>query len=185
MESPVIPIVFAANDKYSIYCYLAIYTVIKNSNKDKFYFIYVFQTNISDDNCKMLESLSSENVKVECIDISKYMSGIQLKESLHLSVETYYRLFIASILPQYKKIVYLDSDMCILSDVAELYNCNLCGYAVGAALDIPCYPLATHAQELGGLNCRKTFNAGVLLIDTQEFEKRKIREKCLKLLEQD
>lgn len=185
MIKPVIPIVFAANDKYAIYCYLAIYTVIKNSNKDKFYYIYVFQTNISDDNCKMLESLSFENIKVECIDISKYMLGIHLKESLHLSIETYYRLFIPFILPQYEKILYLDSDMCVLSDVADLYDCNLCGYAVGAALDVPCYPLEVHAQELGGLNCRKTFNAGVLVIDAQEFEKRKIRQKCLKLLEQD
>lgn len=185
MEKPVIPIVFSANDNYSIYCYTAIYTVIKHAKKDYLYHIYVFQTNISYDNCKMLESLTTHNIKVECIDISKYTSNVYLKGSLHLSIETYYRLFIPSILPQYEKILYLDSDMCILADVSELYECNLEGYAVGAVLDIPCWPLKAHADQLGRLDCRKTFNAGVLVIDTKRFEEDKIREKCLMLLEQD
>lgn len=185
MERSVIPIVFSADDNYSIYCYTAIYTVIKHAKKDYFYHIYIFQTNISRDNCEMLESLSAQNIKVECIDISKYTSNVFLKGSLHLSVETYYRLFIPRILPQYEKILYLDSDMCILEDVSELYECNLEGYAVGAVLDIPCWPLKIHTEELGGLDCKKTFNAGVLVIDTKKFEEDRIREKCLKLLEQD
>lgn len=185
MEKTVIPIVFAANDSYTFFCYIAIYSVIKNAGNDYLYHIYVFQTNISEKNCKMLESLSVDNIEVECIDISKYLLNIKLKESLHLSVETYYRLFIPSILPQYKKILYLDSDMCILEDVAELYKCNLNGFAVAAAPDIPCYPLKNHSVELNGLDCKKTFNAGVLVIDTVKFEEKKIRQKCLELLKED
>lgn len=185
MKKPVIPIVFAANDSYSIFCYTAIYSVIKNIGKKYFYHIYVFQTNISLDSCKMLESLSNENVKVECIDISNYTWDVNLKRSLHLSIETYYRLFIPLILPQYEKILYLDSDMCILSDIAELYECDIQGYAVGAVLDIPCWPLENHSDDLGGLDCRKCFNAGVLVINALKFEKDKIREKCLALLAED
>lgn len=185
MEKIVIPIVFAANDNFSVYCYTAIYSVIKNARSDYFYHIYILETNINNKNRKMLESLSTINIIVKCIDISNYTLKVNLKESLHLSIETYYRLFIPCILPQYKKILYLDSDMCILSDVSELYQCNLNDYAVGAALDIPCYPLKKHSEDLGGLDCRKTFNAGVLVIDTVKFEENKIREKCLALLEED
>lgn len=185
MEKIVIPIVFAANDNFSVYCYTAIYSVIKNARSDYFYHIYILETNINNKNRKMLESLSTINIIVKCIDISNYTLKVNLKESLHLSIETYYRLFIPCILPQYEKILYLDSDMCILSDVSELYQCNLNDYAVGAALDIPCYPLKKHSEDLGGLDCRKTFNAGVLVIDTVKFEENKIREKCLALLEED
>lgn len=185
MGKAVIPIVFAANDSYTLFCYIAIYSVIKNAGDDYFYYIYVFQTNISKENCKLLESLSNDNIIVECINISKYILNVKLKESLHLSIETYYRLFIPSILPQYKKILYLDSDMCVLEDIADLYQCDLDGYAVAAALDIPCYPLKTHSVELGGLDCKKAFNAGVLVIDTVKFEEKKIRKKCLELLEED
>lgn len=185
MEKSVIPIVFAANDNYTLFCYIAIYSVIRNAGKDYFYHIYVFQTNMSKKNCKLLESLSNDNIEVECINISNYILNIKLKESLHFSIETYYRLFIPSILPQYKKVLYLDSDMCILQDVAELFQCDLNGYAVAAAPDIPCYSLKRHFVELGELDCKKTFNAGVLVIDNVKFEKKKIRQMCLKLLKED
>ena len=185
MERPVLPIVFAANNSYSIFCYTAIFSLIENAGRKYFYHIYVFQTDISSDNCRMLEELSGENIKVECIDISAYTRNVNLKGSLHLSVETYYRLFIPCILQQYKKILYLDSDMCILSDVAELYECDLHGYAVGAAVDVSCNPLQIHSVDLGGLDCKKSFNAGVMLIDTFKFEEEKIRDKCLALLEKD
>lgn len=185
MEKTVIPIVFAANNSYSIFCYTAIYSLIQNAGKKYFYHIYVFQTDISDDNCGMLESLSSGNVKVECVNISQYTQNVYLKGSLHLSIETYYRLFIPCILPQYEKILYLDSDMCILADVAELYECDLHGYAVGAVLDVPCEPLERHLKNIGKLDYRKAFNAGVLVINTTKFEEDKIREKCLAILEED
>lgn len=186
MKREIIPIVFAANDAYSAICYTAIYSVIKNAGRNYDYHIYVFQTAIHEENCEMLESLSTDNVRVECINISQYTSHIYLKGSFHLSIETYYRLFIPCILPQYKKVLYLDSDMCILGDISKLYECDLNGYAVGAVPDVPCYILEKHAdEELGGLDCKKTFNAGVLLIDTSKFEADKIREKCLALLEED
>ena len=185
MGKPVVPIVFSANDDYAMYCYVAIYTLVRNIKKDYRYAIYVFQTDISEENCKVLESFTSGNVCVKCIDISKYTANVYLEGSMHLSIETYYRLFIPCILPQYEKILYLDSDMCILSDVAALYECDLGGYAVGAVPDIPSKALKVHGKELGGLDFKKTFNAGVLLIDTRKFEERRIREKCLELLEED
>jgi lipopolysaccharide biosynthesis glycosyltransferase len=185
MKKPEIPIVFATNIKYTTYCYVAIYSLIKNIKSDYFYHIYIFETDLGDENKQMLESLSCQNVKVECMNVSEYTSKVQLQGSLYLSIETYYRLFIPCVLPQYEKILYLDSDMCILSDVAELYECDLQGYAIGAVKDELCHSLEYHAQTLGNLDCRKTFNAGVLLIDTARFEAEKIREKCLALLAED
>jgi lipopolysaccharide biosynthesis glycosyltransferase len=75
--------------------------------------------------------------------------------------------------------------MCILSDVSELYNTDIGGYAVGAAPDVMCYPLEKHSIEIGDLDYRKTFNAGVLVMDTEEFERQGIRDKCLELLAED
>lgn len=186
MEKSVLPIVFAANDNYSVFCYTAIYSLIQHAGNNYVYQIYVFQTDISEENRRMLESLSAGDVKVQCVDISRFTSNVCLKESLHLSIETYYRLFIPLILPQYQKVLYLDSDLCILADVVGLYECDLKGCAVGAVPDVQCYILEKHAKEdLGGLDCRKTFNAGVLVMDTVRFEEDRIRDKCLALLEED
>lgn len=185
MSKPIIPIVFATNDTYTYFCYTAVYSTIKYANSDNDYRIYIFVTSVSDSNCKLLESLSNYYVTVECIDVSEFTSKVDLRESLHLSIETYYRLFIPLILPQYDKVLYLDSDMCILADVADLYNEDISGFPVGAVLDVPCYILKEHSIEIANLDCLKTFNAGVLLMNCVEFEAQRIREKCLKLLEED
>lgn len=51
--------------------------------------------------------------------------------------------------------------------------------------DVPCEHLAAHDQEIGRLDCSRTFNSGVLLINTEAFEREKIREKCMMLLLKD
>lgn len=53
-----------------------------------------------------------------------------------MSVETYYRLIIPEIMPNYHKILYLDCDMVADHDVAELYDFDLKGAVIGAAKDI-------------------------------------------------
>ena len=140
---------------------------------------------MEDDNKTLIESLTNEFAHVQCIDISTYTQNIELKESIHLSIETYYRLFIPVVLPQYDKILYLDSDMCILADVAKLYDCDLEGKPIGAVGDVWCEHLKRHSLEIGGLDFRKTFNAGVLVMDTRKFEEERIREKCLSVLQED
>lgn len=185
MNNKEIPIVFATNNDYTYFCYTAIFSLIKNASPDNFYNIFIFVTNVEEKNRRLLESLSNSYVSVACIDISDYVSNVNLQESYHLSVETYYRLFIPVILPEYKKVLYLDSDLCVFDDVEQLYNIDMEGYSVAAAVDVPCEYLEGHAKDLGDFECLKMFNAGVLLMDTELFEQQKIREKCLKLLAED
>lgn len=185
MDKPVIPVVFATNDNFTLFCYIAVYSLIKNTSSSNLYKIYILETDLCEDNRKMLEGLTRENVQVECVDISGFTEHVELKGSLHLSQETYYRLFIPLIFPQYEKILYLDADMLILSDVAKLYETKIDGYPAGAVQDVICHILQAHSESIGLSDVRKTFNAGVLLINTVEFEKQKIREKCLALLSED
>ncbi len=185
MNAPVIPIVFATNDNFTLFCYIAIDSLIRHTSESNRYEIYILETELSEENQRLLTGLGKENVSVSCVDISNLTGNVELKSSLHLSQETYYRLFIPLIFPQYEKIMYLDADMCILEDVAKLYEVNIGNYSVGAVPDVVCYTLQAHTETLGCSDVRKTFNAGVLLINTAQFEKQKIREKCLALLQED
>ena len=185
MNKPIIPVVFAANNNFTLFSYVAIYSLIKNTSPSNIYKIYILETDLTDNNQRMLESLTQENVTVKCIDISGFTADVELKGSMHLSQETYYRLWIPLIFPEYEKILYLDSDMCILSDVAELYEVEIGNYAAGAVQDVVCHGLQGHTESIGLADVKETFNAGVLLINAVEFEKQKIREKCLALLAED
>lgn len=185
MDKPVIPVVFATNDNFTLFCYIAVYSLIRNTSSSNFYKIYILETDLCEDNRRMLEGLTRENASVKCVDISGFTEHVELKGSLHLSQETYYRLFIPLIFPEYEKILYLDADMCVLEDVAQLYEAQVGDYPVGAVCDVICHILQAHSESIGLSDVRKTFNAGVLLINTVQFEKQKIREKCLALLSED
>ncbi len=185
MRNLIVPIVFSSNDQYAMYCYMAIYSLVKNISEENIYKIYVLQTDISKQNCEILESLSCDNVEVKCIDILSFISDVELRGSLHLTVETYYRLFIPRIFPQYDKILYLDSDMCVLEDVAELYKVDIGDFPIGAVADVKTKHLRAHSWDIGKLDFTKTFNAGVLLINVKLFEEEKVCEKCLELLAED
>ncbi len=180
-----IPVVFAANDNYVVFSYVAVYSLIKHTSPSNKYKIYILETDITEKNRGLLEGLTQDNVEVKCVDISRFTANVELKASLHLSQETYYRLWIPLIFPEYEKIIYLDSDMCILADVAELYEAETGNYPVGAVRDVACHTLQDHTNSIGLADVKETFNAGVLLINTVEFEKQGIREKCLALLAED
>ena len=78
----------------------------------------------------------------------------------HVSIATYYRLFIAEVLPKdIHRILYLDGDMIVRHSLSDLWN-----------MDIECYPLgAVHdmAEPLNAarLGLSSYFNAGMLLIN--------------------
>ena len=185
MQKKIIPIVFALNDDFALFGYVACYTLIKHADQSYKYKIHIFETNLNRQNQEMLTSLSNDYVDICCIDVAERVADIPLRESLHLSVETYYRLFAPLFLQQYEKILYLDSDICVLSDVSKLFFCDLRDYPAGAVRDVPCHYLKMHSMEIGGLDVRKTFNAGVFLINTKIFEEEHIRDKCISLLLKD
>ena len=183
-ERKVIPVVFSTNDKYALYCYLAIYSLLKHADKNNYYDIRVFMVSLSQENIQFLEQLKNEYASVTCMNVLSYVKDADLRELSFFSVETFYRLFISQILAEYKKVVYLDSDMLVLHDITPLYDTDMNGHPIAAVHDVVCAYLAGHARELG-LEMRNMFNAGVLVIDTEAYERQNIREAGLEALAAD
>lgn len=180
----IVPIVFSTNDKYVFYCYLAIYSLLKYADKKKYYDIRVFMTSLSHESVQTLESLANDYASVICMDVTLYVKDADLRELSFFTVETFYRLFTSQILSEYKRIIYLDSDMLILRDISRLFNTEMNGHPIAAVHDVVCSHLSNHAKKLG-LDIRNMFNAGVLLIDTEAYECQNIRQKGLEALEED
>lgn len=183
-KKEMIPIVFSTNDTYALYCYIAIYSLLKFADHNNSYDIRVFMVSLSQENVSLLEGLTNEYASVTCMDVMPYVKDADLRGLSFFSVETFYRLFISQILPQYKKVIYLDSDLLVLQDITSLFHTKMNGHPIGAVHDVVCSYLAGHAKELG-LEVRNMFNAGVLLIDTEEYDRQNIRQIGLKLLEED
>ncbi|MCH5186252.1 MAG: glycosyltransferase family 8 protein, partial [Oscillospiraceae bacterium] len=184
-KNQTVPIVFAVNNNYAPYLYVCLKSLIKNAKSDVNYNIYVLYTGLEKRHRKNLVDLTSGNIRVECINVEKYMEGINLRGGFHITVETYYRFLIAEIFTEYSKVLYIDCDTLILDDVFDLYSCSLHGNIVGAIHDVVCGYLKEHYEQHVNMDVCDAFNAGIMLIDTVKFREKKIKDKCMKILHED
>ncbi len=133
-----VPIVLSANNKFAPYLDIMIRSIVENASERRNYDIIVLCNDITEKNQSWIRTAAAgkENIRIRFIRVNQYFDAKKLFVDQHLSVETYYRLIIPEIMPDYHKILYLDCDMVADRDVAELYDMELDGCILGAVKDI-------------------------------------------------
>lgn len=182
-----IPIFFSTDDNYIPYLDVAITSLIDNASKDYSYKIIVLNTGLRSENVSLVKRNECPGFSIDFIDISKRIKNIKarFKNIYHFSIVTYYRLFIASLFPQFDKIVYLDCDLIVLGDIAELYNTELGENIIGAAPEQFVQNTAefrAYAENALGVDPDRYVNAGVLVINLEAFRNNDIEGKFIKLI---
>lgn len=184
-----IPIFFATDDNYAPFLAVSIHSMLQNASKNYNYTIKILNSGISSDNIEKISKYNSENVDIEFVDVKASLKN--LAEELHITSEqytltTYYRLFIPNLYPQYDKAVYLDSDIVVRGDISKFYNINIGDRLVGAVTDefVMSSPnLYEYITKCLGLeNVSDYFNAGVLLMNLDQFRKQDFFGKFNELL---
>lgn len=182
-----IPIFFSTDDNYIPFLDVAIASLIANASKDYEYRIIVLNTGLKQDNVRKIKQNERAGFQIDFIDISNEVENIKsrFKDVYHFSVVTYYRLFIASLFPQYDKVVYLDCDLVVLGDISELYRMELGDHIFGAAPEEfvqNTKEFRQYAESALGVNPDGYVNAGVLLMNLKEFRKNRIEEQFVQLI---
>lgn len=182
-----IPIFFSTDDNYIPFLDVAISSLIENASREYEYRIIVLNTGLNEDNISKVKKNERDGFKIDFVDISEEVERIRsrLKNVYHFSVVTYYRLFIASLFPQYDKAVYLDCDLVVLGDISELYNFELGENILGAAPEQfvqNTKEFRLYAESALGVDPDGYVNAGVLLMNLREFRKNKIEERFTALI---
>lgn len=182
-----IPIFFSTDDNYVPFLDVAILSLITNASKEYNYRIIVLNTGIKKENIEKVKSHEQKGFKIDFIDISENVENIKnyFKNVYHFSVVTYYRLFIASMFPQYDKIIYLDCDLVVLGDISKLYNIELNGNILGVVGDqfvAKTEEFRNYVKNAVGVDPNTYFNAGVLLISLNEFRKHEVEKKFTHLI---
>lgn len=184
-----IPIFFAVDDGYCPFLAVAIQSMIDNASLENHYSIKVLNTDISRENKDKISKYKRENISIEFVDLNYYIRKVKdkLYTRDYYSKTTYFRLFIPNLYPQYDKVLYLDSDIVILDDIANLFDTDLGDNLVAAAPDdvIQFHPVfQTYAEKVVGVaDYRRYFNAGVLLMNLHQLRRFKFQEKFVYLLD--
>ncbi|MBW3093265.1 DUF4422 domain-containing protein [Bifidobacterium sp. 82T10] len=180
-----VPVVFAADNNYVSQLATTIYSAMTNASKERFYDVVVLQKDIAWDRqerlCQFFSSRFS-NMSLRFKNVEREVAGYELTTSnAHISVETYYRFLIQQLLPFYDKVLYLDSDIVINGDIAELYDTELGDHLLAAVRDIDYLGnlnmpdgirMRYSQQTLRMKNPYDYFQAGVLVLNTKAMRER-------------
>ncbi len=174
MKQPMIPIFYACDDAFVKYTVVSLYSMMENASKEYQYVIHILHTEITEEMKKKVLALANENFEIRFVDMTDYLRSISDKLPIrdYYSKTTYYRLFIAEMFTDYNKAVYIDSDTIVQGDISQLYLTEIKDAYVGACheqamIQIDTY--GTYVEKVVGVSRYNFFNAGVLLINCDQF----------------
>lgn len=185
-----VALVLSSSDYYVPYLATMIKSIIDNALDSNNYDINVLESAISKVHKQLVKSMAEdkENISIRFYNVNRKMDGIKLKAGGHISVETYFRLLIPEIFINYSKVLFLDSDMTVHTDIAELFNEDVKGYTVAAAHD-QCIAAFYNGSDKSFLPyCKKVlklnnhhdyFQAGVMLLNLDRFRERYTSEEIV------
>ncbi len=183
-----IPIFFSCDNNYIPFLGVTINSIIKNSNPDNYYDMYVLTSKISDKNVSDIKSFEKANIKITFVDVAPLITDISSKLDEvrdYYTQAIFYRLFIPKLFPNLKRAIYLDCDIVVLTDISKLYDIDLNGKVLGVISDDVVNnndDFKIYVKDAVGAYKDKYFNSGVLLMDLDKYREEKVLEKFLDLL---
>lgn len=179
-----VAIALLANDFYTPYVGVLLLSLLGHCSEENNYDIIVLNKDISKKNQNGLRALLQDrkNASLRFLNVKRFESqfaNLFLRE--HFVMETYFRLLLPELLPEYKKILYLDCDTIVQADLAELFHEDVEGYMLAACHDADTAGLY-NGYEPQKKNYMDTilkikepynyFQAGVILFNLEAFRQK-------------
>ncbi|MCQ2247893.1 MAG: glycosyltransferase family 8 protein [Treponema sp.] len=173
-------IAFSTDDNYALPTYVAAVSVIKHNVDAKIDF-FILTQGLSKENEDLLSSLKKHgnDVSVQILKIEETVfKDFPIRKSDHVSIATYFRLFLPRILePNVDRILYLDGDLICVDNLNSFYGADISNYALSAVHDernddLEIFERLKYDFKNG------YFGAGVILINLKYWRENFIQEKC-------
>ena len=186
-----VTVIFACSEGFVSYLSVALQSIIDNASDDRHYDFVVLTRDLSPESMITLtHQVTRDNMGIGFLDVEAALGGRKLPHYGHFKPETYFRLLAPSLLPSVKKAIYLDSDLVALDDVAKLYDIDVSGHLLGATRDADTVGQVCGydegvgyylAHDLGMSNPLDYFQAGVLLMNLEEFRRQTTPDQLLQI----
>ena len=188
-KTQTIPIFFATDDNYIPYLAVTIKSIIENCHPLFNYKIHVLNTGLSMLEMIKIKSLETKFLKIEFNNVASKIASIKatLDENLrdYYSDAIYYRIFIPSMFPEYKRAIYLDCDLVVLGDISRLFFTDMQNNWLASVQDevAPSNPvLIDYVEKAVGIPIKNYFCSGVLLMDLEALRTNQVENKFVGLL---
>lgn len=173
-------IVMAFDDGYWAPTYAAMRSICLTSPTPRQLCFHLLHRPLTEEHRASIESIGTEyGASINFINLDDYdvltskIEKFPRVTARRLNIIVYARLFLGELLdPAIQRVLYLDSDIFVRSDLAPLYFMDMQGQAIAAALQ----PDRIHCIAGRDLRARNAFsmaepyfNAGVMLIDMAQY----------------
>lgn len=158
--------------------YVLLTSIFRNNSNTPFRFFVIATGLTAQEEDDIRSYITGHNSSIEYLRIreEQYANLIIPAES-HFTAATYFRLFIPSLLPaDVTRLLFLDADTIVISELATLYNQDLGNYAIAA---VPELSATRNRPDLGVFEEGWYFNAGVMLINVQQWKDQRVMERSL------
>ena len=193
MKKVIVPVFFTVDETYAPYLSTALASLIDNTSEKYNYDVNVIFHNLTRRSMRKLEKLNKgkeDYVNLIFTEMQETLEGISDRKETRLKADCftptiYYRIFLPEMFPQYDKGIYLDSDIIVRTDIAELFNVDLAGNIMAACTDMSTQSnklFCKYFDDAVGIPHKKYFNSGVLLMDFKKFRDEEFCEHFFYLL---
>lgn len=190
---PVFPeknaICMCANTYFVPYLLVALQSLKDNALSHNYYDIIIFELDISTEHKDLIkEHISSDNIHIRFYNMLEYVDNFDSHISgEHLTIETYFRVLMPEICNNYDRLLYLDADMIINTDIANIFSFDLQGKTIAASPCIMWYGMVSSNKDtmeysnstLALSDPFQYFQAGVILFDVNQYNRKKISQICI------
>lgn len=187
-----IPVVFASDNNYVIILAVALQSLIDNTSEENNYDVCIMSDEILENNKDILRNVvgAKRNISLRFIEVASILDKQKFKiNNTQLSRATFIRLLIPKIFSRYNKLVYLDCDVVLRKDVAQLFSVDLGNAYIGGVPDAHIKEVFKYRKSMNeyirniiGIDDAKNyFNAGVMVLNITELAKIYTTDKLLAL----
>ena len=153
----------ACDNNYARYAAVVIASVLKNATPEDNLCFYILDGGIEDENKEKICSL--KNIK-DCeinfvkIDNEMFSEYLSIKTHSYISIPTFYRLKLPTLLPNVDRIIYFDCDMVVNSSLRELFDTDFGDCIIAGVHDLKKKMVKKNPTYV---------NAGMLVFDVKKM----------------
>lgn len=169
----IINICLSCDDNYSEHAGVVIASVLTNAKPTDEPVFYILDGGISDKHKQeilTLKNIKDCEIKFVKINEDSFDSYKKVKSHQYVTLATYYRLKLPTLLPHVSKIIYLDCDVVVQTSLYDLFNIDLKGYPIAGVHDIKKHIVKDNPSYV---------NAGMLVVDLKRVVELNLEQKFL------
>jgi len=177
-----IAIAYGLDNQYTYPTIVSITSILENASSHTYYIFYLLvdKKTFKKENKEKFENLEKryERCEINIIEITD--KNFKNANTKRYPLATYYRLILADLLPDINRIIYLDGDTLIYTDLSEMYNLDMGNNIILGFVDNS----YKKAEEFG-IKTYKYIVAGVLLINLKKIRKENFTAKFFEFMDKN